>query len=112
MGDFNIQINCNDNPDSQHFLNSMMALGFEQHVEIHTHKEGNILDHIYSEVQSDFKITNVLVDEQIFDHNWIVGNINVKRSRLIQHTKTMRNFKDIDIEKFFEDTNFSEMVDD
>ena len=45
------------------------------------------------------------------DHSWIIGNINVTRPKLIREAREVRNFRKIDVDKFFEDTNFHELVD-
>ena len=64
MGDFNISLNNYElDADTQQYLDSTIALGYEQHVKFATRNKGNILDHIYSESESHLKICNIKVDE-------------------------------------------------
>ena len=56
MGDFNIRLDNTEDPDVIAFIDTMMALGLEQHVNFSTHKNGGILDLIYTEALSKYKI--------------------------------------------------------
>ena len=51
MGDFNIRLDNTEDPDVTAFIDTMSALGLDQHVHFSTHKNGGILDHIYTETQ-------------------------------------------------------------
>jgi hypothetical protein len=52
IGDFNIHINCADDPDTVALLTLLESTGLEQHVKVPTHINGNFLDLIISR-QSD-----------------------------------------------------------
>ena len=69
-------INNQLDPDVLQFSDTMEAFEFEQYVKSITHKSGNILDHVYREVASDLKISNVKIDELVSDHKWILFYVN------------------------------------
>ena len=50
MGDFNIHVNNTNDPDAQIFLDTMEALGLDNHVNFSTHNRGNTLDLVLAEV--------------------------------------------------------------
>ena len=56
MGDFNIRLDNTDDPDVIAFIDTMMALGLDQHVNFSTHKNGGIPDHISTEALSNYKV--------------------------------------------------------
>ena len=56
MGDFNIRLDNTEDPDVIVFIDTMMALGLDQHVNFSTHKNGEILDLIYTEALSKYKV--------------------------------------------------------
>ena len=57
LGDFNIHINDTNDTDAQKFKDSTEAMGLDQHVDTYTHKQGNILDHIYMLVGEEPTVT-------------------------------------------------------
>ena len=56
MGDFNIRLDNTEDPDVTAFIDTMSALGLDQHVHFSTHMNGGILDHIYTEPLSKYKV--------------------------------------------------------
>ena len=56
MGDFNIRLDNTKDPDVTAFMDTMSALGLDQHVSFSTHKNGGILDHIYTEALCRHKV--------------------------------------------------------
>ena len=56
MGDFNIRLDDTEDPDVIAFIDTMMALGLDQHVNFSTHKNGGILDLIYTEALNKYKV--------------------------------------------------------
>ena len=56
MGDFNIRLDNTEDPDVIVFIDTIMALGLDQHVNFSTHKNGGILDIIYTEALSKYKV--------------------------------------------------------
>ena len=41
IGDFSVHVNDLNNPDTEIFIDTMSALGLDQHVDFPTHKSGN-----------------------------------------------------------------------
>ena len=58
LGDFNMYINDTTNAENLIFNDRMGALELSQHVKIPTHRQGNILDLIYTEDNSQLKYRN------------------------------------------------------
>ena len=56
MGDFNIHVNNTNDPEAQIFLDTMEALGLDNHVNFATHNRGNILDLVLTEVLSSLLV--------------------------------------------------------
>ena len=52
LGDFNIHVNDESDVNAHNFMDIIMALGLEQHVNFPTHKAGNILDLVMTELGS------------------------------------------------------------
>ena len=57
LGDFNIHINDMSSNDVVIFNDILMALGLTKHVTTITHAKGNILDLIFTEEATSFKLT-------------------------------------------------------
>ena len=57
LGDFNISTENVPNPDTVIFNDTMAALGLQQHVRGLTHKMGNTLDLIFSQLETQFTVT-------------------------------------------------------
>ena len=99
-GDFNCKIgNINDNDDAENLLETMNALGFEQYFNCATHKSGNTLDLLFSEVISGIKIVNCKPTSYISNHCAMVCRTSIPKSELVSKTITYRNLESLDIEE-------------
>ena len=58
LGDFNIHTEDTSNPYNIIFDDTMEALGLTQHVQSLTHKQGNILDLIFSKANGQLRMSN------------------------------------------------------
>ena len=58
IGDFNLHVSDPNDTDSAIFNDTIEAMGLLQHVGKSTHKLGNMLDLIISEIQGDTTIRN------------------------------------------------------
>ena len=68
LGDFNIHINDeNDNEDGI-FVDTMIALSFNQHVSFPTHRTGNILDLVFTETSNSIKVKSCRPGPILSDH--------------------------------------------
>ena len=96
MGDFNIHINNQNDTEAQVLKEAMESLGLEQHVTEPTHKAGNILDQIYTEIGGKIQINRCENRDYISDHCLIHSVINVPKENIIRKTITYRKYKNID----------------
>ena len=72
LGDFNISTENAPNPDTVIFNDTMAALGLQQHVQGPTHKMGNTLDLIFSQLETEFTVTGTATHSFMSDH-WMVS---------------------------------------
>ena len=56
LGDFNIHINDENDNEAGIFIDTMIALGFNQHVSFPTHQAGNILDLVFIETCNSIEV--------------------------------------------------------
>ena len=56
MGDFNHLINKQLDEDASNFMESMSSVGLVQHVEFGTHESDNIIDLVFTESSSNFRV--------------------------------------------------------
>ena len=99
-GDFNHKIgNINDDDDVENLLETINALGFKQYFKCATHKSGNILDLLFSEVISGIKIINCKPTSYISDHCAMVCRTMIPKLELVSKTITYRNLEPLDMEE-------------
>lgn len=68
-GDFNIDMLHNSPPVSR-LLKVMLKYGFKQHVTIHTHKYGALLDHVWTNLDAErFEISTGVCISYWSDHS-------------------------------------------
>ena len=73
------------------FNDTMDALGLMQHVKSPTHKQGNILDLIFSKVNGQLRISNCQVENYISDHAIITIETNIIKRKPPLTTKLIRD---------------------
>ena len=56
LGDFNIHINDENDNEAGIFMDTMIALGFNQHVSFPMHRAGNILDLVFTETCNSIEV--------------------------------------------------------
>ena len=74
LGDFNMHLKDISNLDNIIFNHTMEALELIQHVKSPTHKQGNILDLIFSEANSQLRMSNCQVNNYMSDHAIITAD--------------------------------------
>lgn len=100
MGNFNIHVDILDDPDVQVFIDSMEALGLDQHVHFETHNKGHILDHIYAPEVSDIKITSCSPGTFISDHRFVICILSIEKDEVAIKTIKSRCFRKLNIDYF------------
>ena len=91
-GNFNIHIDDTEDPDDQIFKNTIEALGLQQHVTFPTHRAGNTLDLIFTEITSKLDL-KIFKDSYISNHRAIVAELPIRVQHNIGTTVTFRNLK-------------------
>ena len=73
LGDFNIHTEDNTNAENTIFNDPMIAFGFKEHVQGPMHTLGNMLNLIFTQLESEVKVINMTKHGYILDH-CIVSN--------------------------------------
>ena len=79
LGDFNISTENVQNPDTVIFNDTMAALGLQQHVQGLTHKKGNTLDLIFSQLETQFTVTGTTTHSFVSDHCMVSIELSLKK---------------------------------
>ena len=87
LGDFNMHIEDLTDNNSKIFVDIMEVLGLQQHVNQLTHKKGNILDLIFTEVTSKINLRELEMLDFISDHQLISATTDVQKKAPTQDHK-------------------------
>ena len=68
------------------FNDTMQALGLKQHVTRPTHKQGNTLDLIFTELTSEIQVTNCTTHGYISDHSPVIIDTNLNKEKIWKET--------------------------
>ena len=79
ISDFNLHVSNDNDIDSAIFLDTIEAMGLYQHVSFATHKSGNTLDLVISEMGSTSKVMTTAPGPYLTDHRAVISTLNVKR---------------------------------
>ena len=96
------------------FRDTMEALGLTQQVSLATHKSGNILDLVFSEVGSDYTILNSSPDVFVSDHKSIITSTSIFKDNLKRKKLTVRKTKGVSMQSLreeFKPSNIPEISD-
>ena len=100
LGDFNIHVNDPNNVDAGILLDTLSALGLEQHVQISTHNRGNTLDLIFTEDIGSARMEGIGSGGFLSDHKLILCQLSLSKPHLKPIKKRVRKLNDIAIQKF------------
>ena len=78
LGDFNISTE-KVSPDTVIFNDTMAALGLQQHVQGPTHKMGNTLDLIFSQLETWLTVTGTTTHGFVSDHCMVSVELSLKK---------------------------------
>ena len=98
MGDFNIHYYCDDDIRGQQFQDSMEAMGLIQHVNFLTHTSGNIIDFVFTEQLSKFRVTKARKGPMLLDHKMVIWNLNIDKPDTQSIWKEFHNWKKVDLD--------------
>ena len=111
LGDFNIHVNSIDDPDAEVFSDMMEALGLDQHTNFSTHRSGNILDLVFTEVNSSLKVLECSEGSYMSDHRALYISISAPRDDIEKKTIKTRNLKTIKTKHLIDNMKLDEIPD-
>ena len=103
VGDFNIHINKDNNPNASIFMDIMVALGLKQHTKGSMHRSSNCLDLVFTEELSRLKVINCVVGAFVLDHAAVDVILDIRKDDLARNKVSYHKLNDIDIDKFTKD---------
>ena len=103
VGDFNIHINKDNNPNALIFMDTMVALGLKQHTKGSTHRSGNCLDLVFTEELSRLKVINCVVGAFVSGHAAVDVILDKRKDDLARNKVSYHKLNDIEIDRFTED---------
>ena len=103
MRDINFHLNNVDDLDASTLRDTLDALGLKIHDNFPTHRHGNTLDILATEIASSLNITTCQPGPFLSDHCSIECTTNIIREDITRKTVSFRKIKDIDIQKFQND---------
>ena len=111
LGDFNIHVNSRDDPDAEAFSDMMEALGLDQHTSFSTHRSGNILDLVFTEVISSLRVLECSEGSYMSEHKAIHITISAPRDNIEKKTIKTRNLKTIRTKHLIDNMKLDEIPD-
>ena len=103
LGDFNLHINDQEDPDTGIFIDTITALGLDQYIDFATHNKGNILDLVMAEPLGKIKVTSCTPGPFLSDHHAVKCTISVTKQHMERKEIMFCCTKDIDYEIFTKD---------
>ena len=95
LGNFNLHVSDTMDTDSAIFNDSIDALGLYQHVGFTTHKSGNVLDLILSDITDNAKALTTTPHPFVTDHRAVIGTFSIKKLKPITRTKLVRQISKV-----------------
>ena len=99
VGDFNMHIDDFSSNDTIIFNDTMAALGLDQHVKEPTHRLGNILDLVYTELSSDLQPVICSVGNYASDHRMVICELKLQKQKLEKKTLCIRKISAVSDEE-------------
>ena len=101
--DKDFHLNNFDDLDAATLKDTLDTLGLKIHNNFPTHRHGNTLDIIATEIASSLNITTCQPGPFLSDHSSIECTTNIIREDIIRKTVSFRKIKDINTQKFQDD---------
>ena len=105
LGDFNLHVSNSLDTDSAVFNDSIDTLGLYQHVGFNTHKAGNTLDLVLSDITSDAKVLTTALGPYLTDHRAVIGTLSIKRLKPITINKLVRQTSKVSEDQWIDEFN-------
>ena len=112
LGDINIHVNGESNENAGNFMDIIMALGLEQHVHFSTHKAGNILDLVMTELGSKLEVTKSSPGPSWSDHCAADFVVKLPMFSSVQEVDTIyvRKSCELDYDRLIEHVHISDLL--
>ena len=112
LEDFRIHVNDESNKNADTFMDIIMALGLEQIIYFPTHKAGNTLDLVMTELGSKLEVTKYSPGPFWSDHCATDFVVKLPRFSLIQEVDTIyvRKLCELDYNRFIEDVHIRDLL--
>ena len=91
LGDFNIHVNDENDPDAIQFIDTMKALGLKQYINNLTQKIDNTLDLIFTEGASNIRLDKLEVEDLVSDQRWKSLEMNIPKPKLLKQKNPLGN---------------------
>ena len=89
LGDFNMPVNAKFGENACNFMDIIMALGLTQHIHLPTHKAGNTLDLVITELGSKLEVTKCSPGPFWSDHCAADFVVELPMYSIVQEANTM-----------------------
>ena len=110
VGDFNLHVSKDDDIDSTIFLDTIEAMGLYQHVTFPTHKQGNTLDLVISELGNTSKVMTTAPGPYLTDHRVVISTLNIKSSQPKRQQSKVRKLNAVKTEQWEKEFNHSNIT--
>ena len=112
-GDINFHLNNNDDPDATTLKDTLNALGLKIHNNFPTHRLGNTLDILATNITSSLNIITCQPGLFLSDHCSVECTTDIRRKNITRKTVSFSKIRGIDAHKFGDDVvDQLEMVND
>ena len=105
LGDFNLHVSNDDDIDSTIFMDTIEAMGLYQHVTFATHKQGNTLDLVISELGNTSKVMTTAPGPYLTDHRAVISTLNIKSSQPKRQQMKVRKLNAVKTEQWEKEFN-------
>ena len=112
LGDFNIHVNDEFDENAHNLMGIITALGLEQHVNFPTHKAGNTLDLVITEMGSKLEVARSFPGPFWSDNCAIDLIVKLPTVSSVQEADTIsvRKLRELDYDRFIEDVHISDFL--
>ena len=110
QGDFNIHINDENDNEGGIFVDTMIALGFNQHVSFPMHRACNILDLVFTETCNSIEIKSCSPGPILSDHTAVEIVVTQSTQYIQRKLIKYRKLRDIDINQLNNDVEVLNVV--
>ena len=112
LGDFNIHVNDEFDENADNFMDIIMVLGLDQHIHFPTHKIGNTLDLVMTELGSKLVVTKCSLGPFWLDHCAADFVVKIPMCSTVQKADTIhvRKLCRLDYERLIDDMYISVLL--